>query len=103
MNPDKVNRERLHSLTDLPNIGTACAEELRRLGITRPEELRAADPYALYEQLCIVRQQYIDPCMLDVFISITRFMAGEDAQPWWNYTAERKAALNNLNQTGRAT
>ena len=93
MNPAKVNRERLRSLTDLPNIGSACAEDLRRLGITRPEELRAADPYALYEQLCIVRQQHIDPCMLDVLISITRFMDGEDAQPWWAYTAERKATL----------
>ena len=93
MNPAKVKRERLRTLTDLPNIGKACAEDLRRLGFTRPEELRAADPYALYEQLCIVRQQRIDPCMLDVFISITRFMAGEDAQPWWAYTAERKATL----------
>ena len=93
MNPAKVHRARLRSLTDLPNIGKACAEDLRRLGITRPEELRAADPYALYEQLCIVRQQYIDPCMLDVFISITRFMDGGEAQPWWSYTTERKATL----------
>ena len=93
MNPAKVNRARLRSLTDLPNIGKACAEDLRRLGITRPEELRAADPYALYERLCIVRQQYIDPCMLDVFISVTRFMDGREAQPWWAYTAERKATL----------
>ena len=93
MNPAKVDRTRLRALTDLPNIGAACAEDLRRLGITRPEQLRAADPYALYEQLCIVRQQYIDPCMLDVFISITRFMDGEDAQPWWANTAERKATL----------
>ncbi len=93
MNPAKVDRTRLRALTDLPNIGAACAEDLRRLGITRPEQLRAADPYALYEQLCIVRQQRIDPCMLDVFISITRFMDGGDAQPWWAYTAERKATL----------
>jgi hypothetical protein len=93
MSPAKVSRERLRSLTDLPNIGKACAEDLRRLGITCPEQLRAADPYALYEQLCIVQQQRVDPCMLDVFISITRFMDGGSAQPWWAYTAERKATL----------
>ena len=93
MNPAKVDRKRLRALPDLPNIGAACAEDLRRLGITDPVQLCSADPYALYEQLCIVRQQRIDPCMLDVFISITRFMDGEDAQPWWAYTAERKATL----------
>lgn len=93
MNPAKVDRTRMRSLTDLPNIGEACADDLRRLGITGPEQLCGADPYALYEQLCIVQQQRVNPCMLDVFISVTRFMAGEDAQPWWAYTAERKATL----------
>ena len=31
-----------------------------------------------------------DPCMLDVFISISRFMAGDVPRPWWEFTAERK-------------
>ena len=34
-----------------------------------------------------------DPCVLDTFISITRFMDGDEARPWWAYTAERKAAM----------
>ena len=34
-----------------------------------------------------------DPCMLDTFIAVTRFMAGDAARPWWAYTAERKARL----------
>jgi hypothetical protein len=32
--------------------------------------------------------------VLDVFLSITRFMAGDAPQPWWHYTAERKAAAD---------
>ncbi len=36
MNPTKVVRERVRTLTDLPNIGPACAADLRRLGITEP-------------------------------------------------------------------
>jgi hypothetical protein len=28
--------------------------------------------------------------LLDVFISITRFMDGEAPRVWWDYTAERK-------------
>ena len=34
------------------------------------------------------------PCVLDVFISITRFMNGEEPRPWWDYTAQRKQLLN---------
>jgi hypothetical protein len=30
--------------------------------------------------------------VIDVFLSVTRFMAGEDAR-WWDYTAERKRTL----------
>lgn len=32
MNPTKVCRTRLYTLTDLPNIGEAMAEDLRLLG-----------------------------------------------------------------------
>jgi Pathogenicity locus len=28
--------------------------------------------------------------VLDVFISVTRFMGGEAPLPWWCFTAERK-------------
>lgn len=100
MNPAKVKRSQTAKLTDLPNIGPAMAQNLRLLGIERPGQLLGQSPYELYEQLCLLTATRHDPCALDVFISITRFMAGEDARPWWDYTAERKAALNNRNQTG---
>jgi len=35
-----------------------------------------------------------DPCVIDVFMSITRFMDGEEPRPWWAYTDERKRVLN---------
>lgn len=93
MNPAKVDRRRLRQLTDLPNIGPAMAADLRRLGIERPDQLAGRDPYALYEQLCAATAARHDPCVLDVFISITRFIAGDAPQPWWAYTAERKRRL----------
>jgi hypothetical protein len=31
-----------------------------------------------------------DPCMIDMLISVVRFMDGEPPQPWWAYTAEHK-------------
>ena len=93
MNPSKVDRNRLNLLTDLPNIGKACAEDLRLLGIFSPAQLVGQNPYDLFEALCEKTGVRIDPCMLDTFISITRFMDGEAALPWWAYTAERKAKL----------
>jgi hypothetical protein len=77
-------------LTDLPNIGKACAEDLHLLGIFLPVQLIGKNPYELFESLCEKTGVRIDPCMLDTFISITRFMDGEAPQPWWTYTEERK-------------
>ncbi|MDE2421717.1 MAG: helix-hairpin-helix domain-containing protein [Gammaproteobacteria bacterium] len=90
MHPSKVDRDKLNTLTDLPNIGKACAEDLRMLGIFEPAQLIGKDPYQLFEDLCLKTGTQIDPCMLDTFISITRFMNGEPPQPWWHYTVERK-------------
>lgn len=93
MNPSKVDRNQLSKLTDLPNIGKACAGDLRLLGINEPTQLIGKDPYQLFEDLCRRTGQRIDPCMLDTFISITRFMDGEAPQPWWHFTEERKKNL----------
>ncbi len=93
MNPSKVRRDRLVQLTDLPNIGPAMAADLISLGIRQPDDLRQRDPYTLYEQLCAQTGQRHDPCVIDVFLSVVRFMAGEPARAWWEYTAERKQTL----------
>jgi hypothetical protein len=88
-----VSRTELTDLEDLPNVGPAVARDLRRVGIARPADLVGVDPYALFDTLCRVTRKRHDPCMLDTFISIARFMGGAKARPWWAYTAERKAHL----------
>ena len=93
MHPAKVDRQRLSRLTDLPNIGPAGAADLRLLGIDEPAQLCGRDPYEMYAQLCALTGTRQDPCVLDVFISITRFMAGDAAQPWWAYSGERQRQL----------
>ena len=90
MHPDKVRREQVSQLTDLPNIGPSLAGDLRQLGIERPQQLLGADAYRLYRRLCDITQVRHDPCVLDVFLSITDFMAGNPPRVWWHYTAERK-------------
>ncbi|MFY8205610.1 MAG: helix-hairpin-helix domain-containing protein [Arenimonas sp.] len=90
MHPDKVRREQVSQLTDLPNIGPSLAGDLRQLGIARPQQLQDAEAYRLYRRLCDITQTRQDPCVLDVFLSITDFMAGNPPRVWWHYTAERK-------------
>lgn len=90
MNPAKVKRDQIRELTDLPNIGPAMARDLRLLGFERPAQLVGQDPQALYDRLCGLTGVRQDPCVLDVFVSVTRFMDGEEPRPWWHYTFERK-------------
>jgi hypothetical protein len=90
MHPSKVDRTRLHRFTDLPNIGPAMAGDFEALGFREPHDLMGADPYVLYQDLCTLTKVRQDPCVLDTFISVTRFLGGDDPKPWWAYTAERK-------------
>lgn len=76
---------------DLPNVGRATADDLRLLGLQHTRDLAGRDPLQLYrelEQLTGTRQ---DPCVLDVFIALTRLLDGDPPHPWWHYTAERKS------------
>jgi hypothetical protein len=96
MNPSRYSRDRLHRLIDLPNVGPAMARDLEILGIETPGELKGRDPLELYRSLCERRGARQDPCVLDVYLSITRFLSGEEPRPWWAYTAERKERYPDL-------
>ena len=89
--PKATRASDVRTFTDIPNIGKAMAADFRRLGITEPEQLRGQNPDAMYERLCSVTKERQDPCVLDTFVAAVRFMEGGPAQPWWDFTAERKA------------
>jgi hypothetical protein len=93
MNPSKSDRSKAHKLTDLPNVGPATAKDLRLLGIQVPQDLVGKNPLELYHRLNEVTGIEHDPCVLDIFMSVTDFMAGATAQPWWAYTQRRKKIL----------
>lgn len=79
------------TLTDLPNVGKATAGDLRLLGIEHPRDLLGRDPYEMFDQLCAITRSNQDPCVIDVFLSVTAFINGGEPKPWWSFTAERKA------------
>lgn len=95
MNPSKVVREKVKKLTDLPNIGKSLADDLRLIDIDSPQMLKGKDPYELYQKLCKVTDARQDPCVLDVLMSITDFMNGNEPKVWWDYTDERKKRYGN--------
>jgi len=97
MNPAKVNREKLNRLTDLPNIGKSLATDLESIGILHPNDLIAQDAFALYEKLCQKSGTRHDPCVIDVFMSITDFMNGGKPRVWWEYTPQRKELTQKTN------
>ena len=93
MNPHRVDRIRTNQLTDLPNVGEATAADLRLLGYDSPEQLVGASPFDMYERLCQKTGKRHDPCVIDVFMSVTQFMNGEPPRPWWEFTETRKRIL----------
>src|SRR5262249_2706544 len=88
-----TSREDIARLEDIPNVGPAIAADLRQLGITTPSELAGRDPYVMYDDLCRITGLRHDPCLLDTFIAVVRYMEGGPKKPWWKYTAERKREL----------
>ena len=91
--PKASHAEQARVLTDIPNIGKTVAADLRGIGITTPQQVRAMDPLLAYEQLRGPMGQRHDPCMLDTFLAAHDFMNGGRKQPRWNFTARRKALL----------
>jgi Pathogenicity locus len=83
-------------LTDIPNIGKSIAQDLQGLGIHTPADVAAMDPLQMYEALRTPMGQRHDPCVLDTFLAAKDFMSGGPAQPWWNFTVQRKAMKLNL-------
>ncbi|MFO7904298.1 MAG: helix-hairpin-helix domain-containing protein, partial [Pirellulaceae bacterium] len=88
-----INRTDVTDLQQIPNVGPAIESRLRLIGVRSPQHLLGQDPYEMYDSLCRTTGERFDPCVIDVFIAAVRFMAGEPAKPWWEYTSERKRTL----------
>lgn len=80
-------------LEQIPNIGKSIAQDLRNIGITKPAQLKNKDGIKLYRKLEKTMGQRHDPCVADTLMAAIDFMNGGKAQPWWNFTAKRKALI----------
>jgi len=86
-----VKQVGLVRLESLPGIGPSIAEDLRRIGVHDPAQLRHEEPEDLYERLQAVDGP-TDRCVLYTFRAahhfVTRNGAVDDAALllWWNWT-----------------
>ncbi len=81
-------------LEQIPNIGKSLANDLRKIGITRPAALKDQDGITLYKKLNKITGVRHDPCVADTFIAAVDFMNGGKSTPWWKFTPQRKKLLS---------
>lgn len=84
------DRNTVAQLEALPNIGKAIAMKLQSIGIKHPIQLIGKDPFELHAELCLMKGQTVDPCIIDVFMAAIHFMEHGETLPWWRFTKERK-------------
>jgi hypothetical protein len=76
-------------LRRIPGVGVTIAQDLRDLGIQRVEDLRGADPQALYERLMEQAGVHVDRCMLYVLRCAVYYASEPRHDPellkWWSW------------------
>src|ERR1043166_8896184 len=80
-------------LKDLVSIGPAMLKDFELLGISSVAQLRRRSPQRMYEELCRLRGQRLDPCCLDVFAAAVA-QAKDPQLPieqrqWWYWSKVR--------------
>jgi hypothetical protein len=77
----------------IPGVGPSIAQDLMDLGYSSVYNLKKADPAAMYRNLCALRGEHIDRCVLYVFRCAVYFanFKEPDAEllKWWNWKDKR--------------
>ena len=85
----------------MPNVGKATAGDLLLLGIRSVKHLASQKPMKLYERLCVLQETRVDPCMIDVLMSVVEHAQTGIVKDWWEYTPVRKQMLAAAKAPGR--
>ena len=86
----------MRRLTDLVSVGPATLGDFQQLGVDSVEALATCDPDQLYDRLCELRGQRLDPCCADVFNAAIAQARDpelpEQMKQWWYWSRVRKQA-----------
>ncbi len=73
----------------IPGVGKSLARDLVDLGYRKVTDLRYENPQEMYQNLCGLREQHIDRCVLYVFRCAVYFASNNVYEPellkWWNW------------------
>ena len=76
-------------LETIPGVGPSIAKALSDLGIREVSDLRSSDPERMFTELCELRGEPIDRCVLYVFRCAVYFASETHPDPellkWWNW------------------
>jgi hypothetical protein len=76
-------------LETIPGVGPSLAADLHDLGLSRVEDLAGEDPERLYRELCTLREERVDRCVLYVFRLAVYFASNSRHDPelleWWRW------------------
>lgn len=91
-------------LKDLVSVGPAMLEDFELLGVKTVTQLRRRSPQRMYEELCRLKGQRIDPCCLDTFVAAVA-QAKDPSLPieqrqWWYWSKVRKAKVKSSRDCG---
>ena len=73
----------------IPGVGPSIARDRLDLGYSSVSDLKSADPESMYQNLCGLRGQQVDRCVLYVFRCAVYFASSKTPDPellkWWNW------------------
>ena len=86
---------RSSELQNIPGIGPSLGQDLLDLGYDRVSQLQGADPEQMYQNLCALRGEPIDRCVLYVFRCTVYYASNSAHDPerlkWWNWKDAKNA------------
>jgi Pathogenicity locus len=78
-----------NNLQMIPGVGKSLSKDLMDLGYQNVEDLVGEDPENMYQNLCKLRGQHIDRCVLYVFRCAVYYASNSAREPellkWWNW------------------
>lgn len=84
---DRQVEEEIRRLKSLPGVGSSVAEDLIRLGVRSPDDLKGRDPEELYRRLEELEGRPVDRCMLYVLrcavYAVSEPRPQADKLVWW--------------------
>jgi len=87
------SQSRDNDLTRIPGVGPKLAMALEELGCRCVVDVAGRDPQQMYDELCRLRGEHIDRCVLYVFRCAVYYAERKRHDPkllqWWNWSDEK--------------